>query len=125
MPQGVWAVTELRDGEFRRITYEVVSEARRLADALGQKLTVAVLGSDVKELAPLMGHYGADTVVVADDPRLEPYTTDAHVSVLTQLIKQDDPAIVLMGASMQGKDLSARLAASLGVGLAPDCTSLS
>jgi electron transfer flavoprotein alpha subunit len=125
VPQGVWAVTELRDGEFRRITYEVVSEARRLADALGQKLTVAVLGSDVKELAPLMGHYGADTVVVADDPRLEPYTTDAHVSVLTQLIKQDAPAIVLMGASMQGKDLSARLAASLGVGLAPDCTSLS
>ncbi len=124
MPQGVWAVTEIRDGEFRRISYEVVSEARRLADALGQELTVAVLGSGLEELAPLMGQYGADRVVVADDPRLEPYTTEAHVAVLTQLIQQADPAIVLLGASMQGKDLSARLAASLGVGLAPDCTSL-
>lgn len=125
MPQGVWAVTEMRDGEFRRITYEVVSEARRLADALGQKLTVALLGSDVKELAAVLGPYGADTVVVADDSRLEPYTTDAHVSVLTQLIKEADPAIVLMGASMQGKDLSARLAASLDTAVAPDCVSLS
>lgn len=125
MAQGVWAIAEERDGVIRKITYEIVSEGRRLADALGQELTAVVLGSNIKEKAAELGHYGADKVVVAEDPRLDPYTTDAYVSVLSQLVKAADPVIVLMGASVQGKDLSARLSARLGVGMAQDCVAFS
>jgi electron transfer flavoprotein alpha subunit len=125
MAQGVWAIAEQRDGELRKISYEVVSEGRRVADALGQPLTAVLLGSGVKSKAPQLAQYGADRVLVADDPRLEPYTTDAYVSVLTQLVKEGDPAVLLMGASVQGKDLSARLSASLGVGMAQDCMAFS
>ena len=122
MAQGVITVAEQRDGEIRKISYEIVSEGRRLADSLGQELTTILLGSNIKDKAPTLGHYGADKVLVADDPRLETYTTDAYASVIADLVKANDPAILLLGASVQGKDLSGRLAARLGVGVAQDCT---
>ncbi len=122
MAQGVWTIAEQREGELRKITYEMVSEGRRLADALGQELTTVLLGSDIKEKAAELAKYGADKVIVASDPRLEPYTTDAYVDVISQLVKAGDPGILILGASVQGKDLSARLAARLNVGMAQDCT---
>jgi electron transfer flavoprotein alpha subunit len=122
MPQGIITIAEQRDGEIRKISYEIVSEGRRLADSLGQQVTAILLGSNIKDKAATLGHYGADKVLVADDPRLEAYTTDAYVSVIAQLVKENDPAILLLGASVQGKDLSARLSARLGVGMAQDCT---
>jgi len=122
MAQGVWTIAEQRGGEIRKITYEIVSEGRRLADALGQELTVILLGSNIKDKAAELGQYGADKVLVADDSRLEPYTTDAYVSVISELVKAGDPQILILGASVQGKDLAARLAASLDVGMAQDCT---
>jgi electron transfer flavoprotein alpha subunit len=125
MAQGVWTVVEQRDGEIRKLTYEIVSEGRRLADAMGHELTVLLLGSNIKEKAAEFGKYGADKVIVADDIRLEAYTTDAYVSVIAELAKAIEPAFLLFGASVQGKDLSARLAARLGVAVAQDCTEFS
>jgi electron transfer flavoprotein alpha subunit len=125
MAQGVMIIAEERDGEIRKISYELVSEGRRLADSLGQNLTAVLLGSNIKDKASKLGHYGADKVIVADDPRLEKYTTDAYVSAIAEVVKANDPAILLLGASFQGKDLSARLSARLGVGLAQDCTQFS
>jgi electron transfer flavoprotein alpha subunit len=122
MAQGVWTIAEQRGGEIRKITYEIISEGRRIADALGQELTTLLLGSGVKDKAAELGHYGADKVMVADDPRLEPYTTDAYVAVISELVKANDPAVLLLGASAQGKDLSARVAGRLGVGMVQDCT---
>jgi len=125
MPQGVMTIAEQRDGEIRKISYEIVSEGRRLADALGQNVTTLLLGSNIKDKAASLGHYGADKVLVADDPRLETYTTDAYSAVIAELVKANDPAILLLGASVQGKDLAARLSARLGVGMAQDCTAFS
>lgn len=125
MAQGVMTIAEQRDGEIRKVSYELVSEGRRLADSLGQEITAVLLGSNIKDKASTLGHYGADKVLVADDPRLEAYTTDAYVSVIAELVKASDPAILLLGASVQGKDLAARLSARLGVGMAQDCTAFS
>jgi len=122
MAQGVWTIAEQREGELRKVTYEIVSEGRRLADALGQELTVVLLGANIKDKAAGLGQYGADKVLVADDARLETYTTDAYVAVISELAKVNEPALLLMSASVQGKDLSARLSAKLGVGMAQDCT---
>lgn len=125
MAQGVWTIAEQRDGEIRKITYEMTSEGRRLADTLGQELTTVLLGSNIKDKAADLGQYGADKVLVADDARLEPYTTDAYVAVISELVKANEPAVLLIGASVQGKDLSARLSGKLGVGMAQDCTAFS
>lgn len=125
MAQGIWIVAEQREGELRKISFELVSEGRRLADKMGQSLTAILLGSNIKEKASMLGKYGADKVIVADDNHLATYTTDAYVSVLAQLAQANEPAIILLGASVQGKDLSGRLAARLGVGMAQDCVSFS
>ncbi|MBW2064596.1 MAG: electron transfer flavoprotein subunit alpha/FixB family protein [Deltaproteobacteria bacterium] len=125
MAQGIMTIVEQRDGEIRKVSYEVVSEARRLADALSQEVVAILLGSEIKDKAPVLGHYGADRVVVADDPRLQVYTTDAYVSVISQIVQAHDPAILLLGASAQGKDLAGRLCARLDVGMAQDCTAFS
>jgi electron transfer flavoprotein alpha subunit len=118
-------IAEQREGEIRKISYEIVSEGRRLADALGQNVTALLLGSNIKDKAASLGHHGADKVLVADDPRLETYTTDAYATVIAELVKAKDPAILLLGASVQGKDLAARLSARLGVAMAQDCTAFS
>jgi electron transfer flavoprotein alpha subunit len=125
MAEGVFTIAEQRDGEVRKISYELASEGRRLADSLGQGLTTILLGSNIKDKAATFAHYGADKVLVADDPKLETYTTDAYVSVIAELVEANGPAILLLGASVQGKDLSARLSARLDVGMAQDCTAFS
>jgi electron transfer flavoprotein alpha subunit len=125
MAQGVMVIAEQRDGEIRKVSFEVVSEGKRLAEKLGQKITAVLLGHNIKEKAAKLGHYGADKIIVADDSRLGTYTSDAYTAVISDIVKANDPAVLIMGASVQGKDLAARLSARLGVGMAQDCTALS
>jgi len=125
MAQGIWIVAEQREGELRKISYELVSEGRRLADQLGQPLTALLLGSNIKGKASGLAKQGADRVIVAEDERLATYTTDAYSSVIAELAQKHEPFIMLLAASVQGKDLSGRLAAKLGVGVAQDCVEFS
>jgi electron transfer flavoprotein alpha subunit len=121
MAQGVFAITEQRDGELRKVSFEIVSEGRRVADGLGTELTAVLLGSGVDGLAEELKKYGPDKILVADDAGLADYTTDAYCNVLAELIQSSDPAVVITGASAQGKDLAGRLAAKLDAGVAMDC----
>jgi electron transfer flavoprotein alpha subunit len=123
MAQGVMVIAEQRSGEIHKISFEVVSEGRRLADALGQNLTAVLLGTGVKDKAAVLAQYGADKIVAADDPELENYTADGYVPLIAEIVRTEDPAILLLGASSMGKDLSARLSARLDVGMAQDCIS--
>ncbi len=109
---------------FRKVSFEAVSEGRRIADGLGTDLTAVVIGSGIEGIAGELEKYGPDKILVADDPALAEYTTDAYTNVIADLIQSVDPAVILIGASVQGKDLSARLAARLDAGLAMDCTAI-
>jgi electron transfer flavoprotein alpha subunit len=122
MAQGVFVITEQRDGEFRKVSFEAVSEGRRIADGLGTDVTAVVVGAAIEGLTGELQKYGPDKILVADDPALAEYTTDAYTNVIAGLIQSADPAVILIGASVQGKDLGARLAARLDAGLAMDCT---
>jgi electron transfer flavoprotein alpha subunit len=124
MAQGVFVIAEQRDGVFRKVSYEAVSEGRRIADGLGADLTAMVAGSGIGGIAGELEKYGADKLLVADDQALADYTTDAYTNVIADLIQSADPAVILIGATSQGKDLSARLAARLDAGLAMDCTAV-
>ncbi len=121
MAKGVWIIAEQRDGALRKISFELASAARKLADQLGTEVSAVLLGSGIEGLAAQLGKYGVDKVFVGDSPALEPYITEAHAAAAAKIIKENDPAIVLAGASVQGKDLSARLAGKLATGLATDC----
>ena len=122
MAKGVWIVAEQRDGAFRKISFELASTARKLADQLGEEVCAVLCGSGIEGIAGQLGKYGVDKVYAADDPALEPYTTDAHAAAVAKVVKESDPAILLLGASTQGKDLSGRLVGKLATGLATDCT---
>ncbi|MEN6489584.1 MAG: electron transfer flavoprotein subunit alpha/FixB family protein [Smithella sp.] len=122
MAKGVMIVAEQRDGALRKISLELASTARKLADQTGDEVSAILLGSGIEGLAAELGKYGVDKVFVGDNAAMEPYITEAHAEVVAKIAKENDPAILLLGASVQGKDLSARVAAKLATGLATDCT---
>ncbi|MGC8491776.1 MAG: electron transfer flavoprotein subunit alpha/FixB family protein [Syntrophobacteraceae bacterium] len=124
MGKCVCVVCEFRNGAFRRVTHEVASEGKRIADALGVELCAVAVGSGVAEKASELGRYAVSKVYVADDPALENYLAETHVPVTAELISKCDPAAVILPASVNGKDLGARLAARLQAGLAQDCTKI-
>lgn len=122
---GVWVFCEQRDGEIMSISYQLLSEGRKLADDLGVELTGVLLGhqfadQDIRKL----GGYGADHIIYANDERLKIYTTDAYTHVLCDLIAERKPEIFLIGATNIGRDLGPRCAAHLHTGLTADCTHL-
>jgi electron transfer flavoprotein alpha subunit len=113
-------IAEQVDGVFRKVTYEALSAARQL----GGEVVAAVFGSGIEEAAADLGRYGAARIIVADDSALAEYTVDAYANVAADVIGQVNPKVVIIGASTQGKELSARLSARLDVALASDCVAL-
>ena len=122
--KGVWVFCEQRQGELQSTVLELVSEGRKLADDLGVELAGLLLGDNVEGLAKEIGAYGADKVILCDDPSLKDYTTDAYADVICDVVMEKKPEIVLIGATNIGRDLGPRCAARLHTGLCADCTHL-
>jgi len=121
--QCVLAIAEQSDAAFRKITYEVLSEGRRIANSLGCSLTAVVLGAG-EDISKELGEYGADRILVADNQALREYVNDAYTNVITDIIDKENPCSVILGASTQGKELSARIAARINAPLAMDCVAV-
>jgi len=117
MSSGVLAIAEQSEGIFRKVTYEALSEGKRIADSLGCDLTALVLGSGIENNAKELGKYGAERIIVVDQQVLGEYLNDAYTNVIGDVLRKEKPAVVIIGASTQGKDLSARLSARLGAPL--------
>lgn len=121
---GIWVYAEHKDGKVKKVTFEILSEAKKLAEKRGGPLCAVLLGSGVEEMAPAVGSYGAEKVYCVEADELGTYTTGGFAKTLCDLVQQEKPSIVLFGASVNGKDLAARVAGRLGVGLATDCTGI-
>jgi electron transfer flavoprotein alpha subunit len=124
MAKGIWIFVERSDGTLRKVAFEMLSEARKMADKLGEELCVVVLGEGVEAATKDCGPYGADKVYVVESPLLKDYTTEGYAKALVDLVKQHQPSILLGGATVIGKDLFPRVAARLDAGLAVDCTEI-
>lgn len=124
MSQKVLVIAEYAQDGFRNITYEALSAGKRLARQLNGEMIAVILGDGVKDAAAKLEPYGADRIVVADDPALSPYIAETHTHVLADIIGDVTPQMVITGATVQGKDLSARLSARLDAPLAMDCVNL-
>ena len=122
--KGVWVFCEQRQGKLMPTDFELVSEARKLADELNCEVTGLLLGDNVDGIAKELGGYGADKVMVCDSPLLKDYTTDGYAKALCDLIMEKKPEIMLIGATNLGRDLGPRCAARLHTGLTADCTHL-
>jgi len=124
MSNGVISITEQSEGIFRKVTYEALSEGKRLAESLGCNLTAVVLGSGIENISDEPGKYGAGKIIVVDNQALSEYMTDAYTNVVADIVNKEEPSVLIMGASSQGKDLSARLSARLNAPLAMDCVEI-
>ncbi|MDO4566634.1 MAG: electron transfer flavoprotein subunit alpha/FixB family protein [Oscillospiraceae bacterium] len=122
--KGVWVFCEQRDGKLMPTDFELVSEARKLADEIGCEVWGLLLGDKVEALAKELGGYGADQVLVCESPLLKDYRTETYAKVICDMVKEYKPEVFLIGASNIGRDLAPRLAARLHTGLTADCTHL-
>ncbi len=116
----IFVLAEHRQGQMRDITYEMLTKARELVEKRNAKLTVAILGNNVKGLAQPLTEY-AGTVIVIEDPKIENFNSEAYKRILSKLITEHKPSLIMIGHTSYGIDLAPRLAAALNLPLATDC----
>ncbi|WP_376793013.1 electron transfer flavoprotein subunit alpha/FixB family protein [Thermoflexus sp.] len=119
-----WIYLEHEQGALVRVSLELLSKARELAEAAGWRVAGLLLGHRVEPMVEQAFAWGADEVWVADHPLLEPFTVEAHTAVAFQAILRGRPSVFLCGATPNGRDLAGRLAVRLRTGLTADCTDL-
>ena len=122
--KGVFVFAQQVDNEVSGIAYELLGEATRLAAPLNAKVTAVLIGSNVKNLADSLAEYGADRVIVVDDPELKEYRTEPYAHALSSVINEFKPEIMLVGATAIGRDLGPTVSARVATGLTADCTML-
>ena len=121
---GVWVVASPLHGAVAPVTLEALGAARTLADSLGAYVYGVLLGEDVTDLAQSLYQAGADGVRLADHPSLARFALEPYLKVLSDLFEEEQPEVVLFGATEAGQQLAARLAQRLGGGLIEHVTAL-
>ena len=120
----IYVFVEQREGVIQNVAFELLTKAVELASVLNEKVYAMLLGYGVTSQANELIAYGADTVICVDSPELAVYCTEPYAQTIDYIIKEKNPAIVLIGATTIGRDLGPRLSARIGTGLTADCTGL-
>jgi electron transfer flavoprotein alpha subunit len=121
---GIWVFAEQRGGDLHEVSLELLGKGRELADQVNARVTAILLGHNIGPLAQVLINYGADSVLVADDPQLNHYRIIPCALVLEHMIKEFQPEILLMGATAMGVELAPRVAARVRTGLSAHCIDL-
>jgi len=119
----IFVLAEHRQGQLRDITFEMLTKARELAEKTNTELCAVILGKDIAEHAKALAEY-AKTVMIVEDPKLENFNSEAYKKILTKLIAEHKPSLVMLGHTSYGVELAPRLATALNTPLATDCIDL-
>lgn len=122
--KNVFVFAEQREGKIQNVALELLGKAHELAGKLNEKVVAVLLGNNIGNQAQNLIAAGADKVIVVDDPVLETYMTEPYTQAITQVIRDEKPAIFMLGATTIGRDLGPRLSARNVTGLTADCTKL-
>ena len=122
--KGVFVFAQQLDNEVSGIAYELLGKAKDLAAPLGAQVTAVLIGSGVEDQCDKLAEYGADRVILVDDPELKEYRTEPYAHALASVINEFKPEIVLVGATAIGRDLGPTVSARVATGLTADCTVL-
>ncbi len=122
--KGVYVFAQQVDNQLSSIAFELIGKGKDLAKDLGTEVTAILAGYQVADLADELAAYGADKVIVIDDPELKDYRTEPYAHAVASVIKEFKPDIVLVGATAIGRDLGPRVSARVHTGLTADCTQL-
>ncbi len=123
----VWAVLEmdLSRGQLKKVSLELLSEARRLADLSGQKVGAVLLADEMpKGFEENLSYVGCDYAHVVLDEQLKRYHTLDFSNCVVRMVEKYKPAVVLFPATENGRDLAPRVSCALQTGLTADCTAL-
>jgi len=121
MPNTILVIGEVSNGNLRKVSIEAISEGRRITDRIGGSLQVLLMGERLDAAAGKAAEFGADTLILVDDPRLATYLPDTWTAIAADIIQTNHPAYILIGSTTAGRDLAACLAACLDAPLAMDC----
>jgi electron transfer flavoprotein alpha subunit len=124
MAKNLWVFIETDEGAAKPVGYELLNPGRVMADKLGEELVAVVMGQNVEAVAKEAVAYGADKVILVEGDEYKNYNTDAATFAMCELVKKYEPAIVLYGATNNGRDLGPRVACTMHTGLTADCTAL-
>lgn len=116
----VLVISELINGQMRKISYEMTSAAKEISQSIGGSADVLVLGSQASSFTDELKKYGADNVLVAKDEKFDQYAIDSYLATILPLVESANYKYIFLAASLQGKDLAAALAGKLEAGLAMD-----
>lgn len=122
--KNVWVYIETFGGTIKNVSLELLGEGRKLADKMGQSLVGVLLGKDVEHLSKDIFAAGADEIYLVEADELAHYNTDGYTAVVSDLIQEYKPSVVLVGATNDGRDLGPRIASRIATGLTADCTGL-
>ena len=122
--KGVFVFAQQVDNVLDGVAFELLGKGKDLAKDLNTTVTAVLVGSNVMGLTEILGEYGADRVIVVDDPELKEYRTEPYTHALSSVIEKYKPDVFLIGATAIGRDLGPRVCARIHTGLTADCTQL-
>ena len=124
MSNEIWVFIETERDEIKKISLEMVSQARELADSSGLSVSAFMVDQGLENLSESLFHHGVDRVYLVDGATVSPHDTDTHVNLMHTMIKETGAAMLLLGATSLGREMAPRLAARLNAGLISDCVDI-
>ncbi len=122
--KGILVIGEKQNGKLDPVTLELLGGGRKLADQLGEKLSLVMVGNDLPALSKEGIAHGADVVYSVDRPVFKEYQADTFLKAIQQVVSRASPDIILLGQTALGRDLAPRLAFRMKVPLSTDCLEL-
>ena len=122
--KGVWVIAEHYKSKIHNVAFQLLGKGRELSDSLGVNLTFVILGNGFDEELEELSEYGMNEIIYVKSPILKDYYSDLYVQVISELITENKPEIILIGATPTGRDFAPRVAKRVNAGLTADCTGL-
>ena len=122
--KGVWVIAEHYKGKIHDVVFQLLGKGRELADKRKTNLTLVILGADFENRLEVISQYGQDEIIYVKSKIMKDYYSDLYVKAISELIQENKPEIVLIGATPTGRDFAPRVSKRLNAGLTADCTGL-
>ena len=123
--KNLWVFVETKeDGSAMNVGLELMNPGRKMADVLQEQLVAVIIGENVEKARQEVKKYGVDSIITVEGEDYKDYNTDIYTNALCKLVEKHSPNVILIGATMNGRDLGPRVSSRLGTGLTADCTEL-
>jgi electron transfer flavoprotein alpha subunit len=122
--KNIWVFIEHKEGKVKNVSLELLGKAREVGDIIDEQVVAVIIGENINKFTNSLIQYGADQVILIDQPVFAQYSTEAYTIAMDYLVKEYKPNILFIGATNMGRDFGPRLACKMQTGLTADCTEI-